>query len=51
VTHAGDERLAALRQRTRALCARFPDAYWRETDRDRRYPRGFVDTLDRERGG
>jgi acyl-CoA dehydrogenase len=45
VTHAGDERLAALRERTRALCARFPDAYWRETDRDRRHPREFVDTL------
>ncbi len=45
MTHAGDERLAALRERTRALCARFPDAYWRETDRDRRYPEEFVDTL------
>jgi acyl-CoA dehydrogenase len=43
--HADDERLAALRERTRALCARFPDAYWRETDRERRYPREFVDTL------
>jgi acyl-CoA dehydrogenase len=37
--------LEALRARTRALCARFPDAYWRETDRDRRYPQEFVDTL------
>ena len=37
--------LDALRERTRALCAGFPDAYWRETDRDRRYPREFVDTL------
>jgi acyl-CoA dehydrogenase len=45
VPHSGDERLAALRERTRALCARFPDAYWRETDRDRRYPQEFVDTL------
>ncbi len=35
----------ALRERTRALCARFPDAYWRESDRDRRYPQEFVDTL------
>lgn len=34
-----------LRARTRALCARFPDEYWRETDRDRRYPQEFVDTL------
>ena len=35
----------ALRARTRALCARFPDAYWREADLDRRYPQEFVDTL------
>jgi len=37
--------LDALRARTRALCARFPDEYWRETDRNRRYPQEFVDTL------
>jgi acyl-CoA dehydrogenase len=37
--------LEALRARTRALCAGFPDEYWRETDRDRRYPQEFVDTL------
>ncbi|SDN70319.1 acyl-CoA dehydrogenase family protein [Geodermatophilus sp. DSM 45219] len=37
--------LDALRERTRALCAGFPDEYWRETDRDRRYPQEFVDTL------
>jgi acyl-CoA dehydrogenase len=37
--------LRVLRARTRALCAEFPDAYWRETDRDRRYPQEFVDTL------
>ncbi|WNV77112.1 acyl-CoA dehydrogenase family protein [Geodermatophilus sp. DSM 44513] len=42
---APDADLEALRERTRALCARFPDAYWRETDRDRRYPQEFVDTL------
>ncbi|MCV2489058.1 acyl-CoA/acyl-ACP dehydrogenase [Geodermatophilus sp. YIM 151500] len=40
---AGD--LDGLRARTRALCARFPDQYWRDTDRDRRYPQDFVDTL------
>ncbi|KRE64232.1 acyl-CoA dehydrogenase [Arthrobacter sp. Soil736] len=34
-----------LRQQTRELCARFPDEYWRETDRNRRYPQEFVDTL------
>lgn len=37
--------LETLRARTRALCAEFPDAYWRATDRDRRYPQEFVDTL------
>jgi acyl-CoA dehydrogenase len=34
-----------LRARTRALCAQFPDEYWRETDRNRRYPQEFVDAL------
>src|SRR4051794_12971519 len=34
-----------VRGRTRALCAGFPDEYWRETDLDRRYPQEFVDTL------
>jgi acyl-CoA dehydrogenase len=34
-----------LRGRTRALCAQFPDEYWRETDLNRRYPQEFVDTL------
>jgi acyl-CoA dehydrogenase len=37
--------LDRLRQQTRELCARFPDEYWRETDRARRYPQEFVDTL------
>ena len=37
--------LDGLRARTRALCAQFPDEYWRETDRNRRYPQEFVDTL------
>lgn len=40
-----DPRLAALREQTRRLCAAFPDEYWRETDRNRRYPQEFVDTL------
>jgi acyl-CoA dehydrogenase len=35
----------ALRARTRALCAQFPDEYWRETDLNRRYPQEFVDAL------
>ena len=37
--------LDSLRARTRALCAQFPDEYWRETDLNRRYPQEFVDTL------
>jgi acyl-CoA dehydrogenase len=40
-----DTALDELRTRTRALCAQFPDEYWRETDRNRRYPQEFVDTL------
>ena len=37
--------LERLRQQTRELCSRFPDEYWRETDRNRRYPQEFVDSL------
>ena len=37
--------LEQLREQTRLLCAGFPDEYWRETDRNRRYPQEFVDTL------
>jgi acyl-CoA dehydrogenase len=40
-----DADLDGLRARTRELCAQFPDEYWRETDRNRRYPKEFVDTL------
>ena len=40
-----DPDLNSLRARTRALCAQFPDEYWRETDLNRRYPQEFVDTL------
>jgi len=34
-----------IRKAVRALCADFPAAYWRELDRDRTYPRAFVDAL------
>jgi acyl-CoA dehydrogenase len=34
-----------LRDDVRALCARFPDAYWRQLDRDRAYPEAFVRAL------
>src|SRR5438067_7464950 len=36
---------AELRAQVRALCSRFPDAYWRETDQARAYPEEFVRTL------
>lgn len=35
----------ALRERTEAVCAGFDGAYWRETDRERRYPQEFVDAM------
>jgi acyl-CoA dehydrogenase len=31
-----------IRQAVRDLCSRFPDAYWRELDRKKRYPEAFV---------
>ncbi len=36
---------AALREGVRALCTRFPDAYWRELDERRAYPDAFVRAL------
>jgi len=34
-----------LRDAVRALCAEFPDAYFRKIDTERSYPEGFVDAL------
>ena len=34
-----------IREGVRALCARFPGAYWRALDRARRYPEDFVRAL------
>jgi acyl-CoA dehydrogenase len=34
-----------LRAEVRALCARFPDEYWRGLDLERAYPQAFVDAL------
>ncbi len=34
-----------LRMRVRELCASFPDLYWRTADRERAYPREFVQAL------
>ena len=37
--------LAAIRDSIRALCANFPGEYWRELDRERAYPKAFVEAL------
>ncbi|MCI9889906.1 acyl-CoA/acyl-ACP dehydrogenase [Micrococcales bacterium 31B] len=37
--------LDQLRETVRTLCAEFPDAYWRDLDRERAYPQQFIDTL------
>src|ERR1700683_963053 len=34
-----------LREAVRGLCARFPDAYWRELDALHQFPRDFYDAL------
>jgi alkylation response protein AidB-like acyl-CoA dehydrogenase len=42
---ARDEDFNDIREAVRALCARFPGSYWRELDRERRYPEAFVAAL------
>jgi alkylation response protein AidB-like acyl-CoA dehydrogenase len=37
-----------IRQSVRRLCAEFPGEYWRALDRERAYPKQFVDKLTRE---
>src|SRR5919198_5713249 len=37
--------LQPIRQAVGELCRRFPDAYWRELDRQRAYPEQFVRAL------
>lgn len=48
-TVVGHNRVSAegeqLRARTREICAKFPDEYWRERDLLREYPHAFVDAL------
>lgn len=39
------ESYAEVRSSVRALCEQFPGSYWRELDRDRAYPKAFVDAL------
>ncbi|MCP4371275.1 MAG: acyl-CoA/acyl-ACP dehydrogenase [Deltaproteobacteria bacterium] len=34
-----------IRQAVQALCARFPDEYWRNLDRDNAYPEAFVKAM------
>ncbi len=45
MTTTQDDDVAEIRASVRALCARFPGAYWRELDHERRYPQAFVDAL------
>ena len=42
--HAHDD-LAPIREAVRALCEKFPGEYWRALDRERVYPKDFVDAL------
>ena len=44
VVELGDS-FPEIREGVRALCARFPGAYWRELDRERAYPSDFVAAL------
>jgi acyl-CoA dehydrogenase len=39
------EHITGIRQEVRALCATFPDEYWRDLDRRRAYPEDFVRAL------
>ena len=40
-----NETFPDIRAGVRALCADFPGSYWRQLDRERRYPEGFVKAL------
>lgn len=40
---------AELRQEVKKVCAGFPDEYWRELDRERRYPEEFVQAMAEKR--
>jgi acyl-CoA dehydrogenase len=42
--HAHDD-LTPIREAVRALCEKFPGEYWRALDRERVYPKEFVDAL------
>ncbi len=40
-----NDELSAIRDAVRALCADFPGEYWRDLDRERAYPKAFVEAL------
>ena len=48
MSHAGSEELEAVRSAVAGLCARFPDAYWRDLDARSAYPDEFVRRLTDE---
>jgi alkylation response protein AidB-like acyl-CoA dehydrogenase len=41
----GASNYVAIRAEVRKLCGKFPDEYWRKTDRERAYPAEFVKAL------
>src|ERR687893_509438 len=45
---ADPPKILKLRREVRALCMRFPDAYWRDLDQRRAYPEAFVQALSQE---
>lgn len=44
-----DAALWDLRQKVRAVLADFPSSYWRDLDRERRYPEAFAERMAKER--
>src|SRR5665647_636649 len=42
---ADTDEFADIREQVAALCAKFPDEYWRALDRERAYPTAFVAAL------
>ena len=45
MVHASEEDRQAIREAIRKICAGFPDAYWRDIDKQSEYPQAFVDAL------
>ena len=43
--HTTTDKYHDIRDAVRALCAEFPDEYFRKTDAERAYPEAFVDAL------